>query len=236
MIELRQYKMVPGQRDTLVTLFERHFIESQEALGMRVLGQFRDADDADRFTWIRAFDDMQQRREALTAFYTGPVWQAHRNAANTTLDDNDNVLLLCPAEPGSGFGPTAGRAEVDAPPPPAGVIIVTVHFLWKAPAAGFSRFFQDELRSRIDAAGLELLATYVAESAANTFPRLPVRHGEKVFVWIARAKDAATADAALARLQLDGSAWPNQAGGFRAFEERRPQVLRLLPTPRSALR
>ena len=30
-LELRQYTLKPGQRDVLINLFERHFVESQEA-------------------------------------------------------------------------------------------------------------------------------------------------------------------------------------------------------------
>ena len=52
-IELRQYTLRPGQRDTLIELFEREFIESQDTCGMTVLGQFRDLDDPDRFVWLR---------------------------------------------------------------------------------------------------------------------------------------------------------------------------------------
>ena len=47
--ELRQYTLWPGKRDALVDLFDREFVESQEATGMRVDGQFRDADRPDRF-------------------------------------------------------------------------------------------------------------------------------------------------------------------------------------------
>lgn len=92
--ELRQYTLHPGKRDVLIELFERAFIEPQEAAGMRVLGQFRDLDDPDRFVWFRSFSDMAHRKEALTAFYGGPVWKAHRDEANATMIDSDNVLLL----------------------------------------------------------------------------------------------------------------------------------------------
>lgn len=37
---------------------------------------------------------MEQRREALTCFYDGPVWKANRDAANATMIDSDDVLLL----------------------------------------------------------------------------------------------------------------------------------------------
>jgi hypothetical protein len=83
-IELRQYTLHPGQRDVMIALFEREFIESQEALGMQVLGTFRDLDKPDRFVWIRGFTDMTARANALEAFYDGPVWRAHPYPGHST--------------------------------------------------------------------------------------------------------------------------------------------------------
>src|SRR5689334_8037801 len=91
-LELRQYTLHPGQRDVLIELFEREFIESQEALGMEVIGTFRDLDRPDRFVWLRGFPDMAARGERLQSFYGGPVSQKHRDAANATMIDSDNVL------------------------------------------------------------------------------------------------------------------------------------------------
>jgi hypothetical protein len=70
-VELRQYTLHPSSRDTLIDLFEREFLESQEACGMTLIGQFRDLDDPDRFVWFRAFSDMEQRKAALACFYGG---------------------------------------------------------------------------------------------------------------------------------------------------------------------
>ena len=100
-VELRQYTLVPGARETLIELFEREFIETQEAAGMTVIGQFRDLNNPDRFVWLRGFSDMDARATQLQAFYSGPVWKAHRDAANATMIDSDNVLLLRPASPTS---------------------------------------------------------------------------------------------------------------------------------------
>src|SRR5437868_9734879 len=102
-VELRQYKLHPGKRDVLIDLFDREFVESQEALGMKVIGQFRDLDNPNRFVWLRGFRDMPSRAQLLKDFYGGPVWKAHREAANATMIDSDNVLLLRPALPTSGF-------------------------------------------------------------------------------------------------------------------------------------
>src|SRR4051812_41387735 len=97
-IELRQYALHPGRREDLIGLFEERFIEPQHAAGIHLLGQFRDLDDADRFVWLRGFSDMPARTGALRSFYGGPVWAANRSAANATMIDSDNVLLLRPLD------------------------------------------------------------------------------------------------------------------------------------------
>src|SRR5688500_4471461 len=103
--ELRRYTLHPGQRDVLIDLFERHFIESQNEVGMEVLAHYRDLDDPDAFVWFRGFRDMASRGDALPAFYLyGAAWRTHRDCANATMIDSDDVLLLREARPGSGFG------------------------------------------------------------------------------------------------------------------------------------
>ncbi|TJW72283.1 MAG: NIPSNAP family protein, partial [Mesorhizobium sp.] len=77
-VELRQYTLKPGWRDTLIDIFDGHLIDGQEAAGMIVIGQFRDLDRPDMFIWLRGFDGMEARKNALTAFYEGPVWAAWR--------------------------------------------------------------------------------------------------------------------------------------------------------------
>jgi NIPSNAP len=49
LVEFRNYEIVPGGIDAFVQHFEEHFLESQEELGMDVVGQFRVADDPQRF-------------------------------------------------------------------------------------------------------------------------------------------------------------------------------------------
>ncbi len=86
MVELRQYTLHPSRRDDLIELFDREFVETQEAAGMHIVGQFRDLDDPDRFVWIRGFTDMSSRHAALQNFYGGPVWKEHR--AGSGVDDD----------------------------------------------------------------------------------------------------------------------------------------------------
>src|SRR5213594_3405617 len=125
-VELRQYALHPGKRDVLIDLFDREFIEPQEAVGIKVIGQFRDVDDPDRFVWLRGFRDMASRAKALQEFYGGPVWKAHREAANATMVDSDNVLLLRPATSVSGFSlENMRRPPVDADKVPSSLIVAT---------------------------------------------------------------------------------------------------------------
>ncbi len=212
-LELRQYKIVPGRRDAMIDVFERWFVESQEAEGMRLVGQFRDLDDPNRFTWIRSFPDMEARERGLNAFYFGPVWQAHRDEANPLLLDNDNVLLLKPLTPDLAFAETE-RQEQSAPASP---VVATIFYLWKDPAEGFGQLFAE----RVSARGLPTLGVYVPETSENTFPRLPVRQHEKVLVWFSRVED---------------QAWLAADPDIADAQERPAQVLRLDPTPRSRLR
>lgn len=236
-IELRQYKIKAGQRDAMIALFEREFVDSQEALGAHVVGRFRDMDDPNRFTWIRGFDNMATRQSALNAFYYGPVWQAHRGEANAMLDDNDNVLLLRPAWDDSGFERRAG-----APRPAqttAGdddIVIATIYYLWKEPAEGFSSFFRQTVGPRLESAGLPVLGAYIPEEQANNFPPLPVRQGERIFVWFSRATDRDQFTRALGRLDQD-SDWKNLvAPGLTDAQERPAQILYLRPTPNARMR
>lgn len=231
-LELRQYKIVDGKRDAFVSLFEREFVESQEAEGIRLVGQFRDLDDPNRFTWIRAFPDVAAREPALSRFYDGPLWQRFRGEANAMLVDNDNVLLLRPAGPGLGLPATATRAAPGAEAPLAGVVVVNLWRLWAEPDAAFVATFQREARPELDAAGLQVIGAYLPERSPNTFPRLPVREGEKLFVWFARAPSVEAYEAALKALE----ARPGWKAMLADKLESPPLARRLAPTPRSAVR
>ena len=153
-VELRQYALVPGQRETLIALFEREFIETQEARGMTVIGQFRDLNNPDRFVWLRGFDDMPTRARALHEFYGGPVWKTHREAANATMIDSDNVLLLRPARTNSGFclenlkRPPHGNKEDSN-----GLIVATIYHLSGNTHGDFLQFFEYDLEPKLTSPG-----------------------------------------------------------------------------------
>ena len=82
-VELRQYTLVPDGREELISLFEREFIETQEATGMIVIGQFRDLNNPDRFVWLRGYHHLckitevsPQKKIAYTWRYKGEVGES----------------------------------------------------------------------------------------------------------------------------------------------------------------
>ena len=206
-LELRQYTLHPGTRDVLIDLFERAFVESQEAAGIALVGTFRDLDRPDRFVWIRGFPDMDSRAKSLQAFYFGPVWQAHREAANATMIDSDNVLLLRPTDDNAGFAPPATpRESIGTGAPPASRVLATICSFAAPVDDAYRRFFHDEVAPALTEAGAALIAELETESAENTFPRLPVRSGEHVFVWFSRFENGHALQAAAAKLDAS-SRW-----------------------------
>ena len=218
-VELRQYTLNPGMRDTLIELFEREFVETQEAVGMELIGQFRDADRPDRFVWLRGFADMETRSQSLGAFYGGPAWKAHRDAANATMIDSDNVLLLQPAWPGSGFVADGSRAPLGSSIVPDGLIAATIYY-FDAPATDeFIHEFRNNVVPLCEKAGATLIAAFVTNASANNFPALPVREGENVFVSFFLYAGAGAA----AKIPLPPSSERSLASS--------PETLHLLPTP-----
>jgi hypothetical protein len=175
-VELRQYTLKPGQRDVLIRLFEREFVESQIASGIAILGMFRDAGDPDRFVWLRGFPDMQARAASLEAFYYGPAWRANRAEANDTMIDSDNVLLLRPTP--LPVNPAGDRLVGNA-------FTIGVISLDEPCDASTLELFREDVMPALEGAGWTILGCFETEDHENTFPALPVREGEHALVYLA---------------------------------------------------
>jgi hypothetical protein len=236
-VELRQYTLHPGKRDVLIDLFDREFIEPQEAVGITVLGQFRDLDRSDHFVWLRGFRDMISRAKALTDFYSGPVWKAHREAANATMIDSDNVLLLRPALPTSGFLlENMKRPPIESDEVPKSRVIATIYYFERPVAPDFLKFFEHTLKPVAISLGATISAYFVTENSENTFPALPVRAGENVFVWFSTFQDSAAYENYVSGLS-QSEQWRSEVSGRLArYLDRAAEVLNLSPTARSQLR
>lgn len=220
-VELRRYRLHPGRREELIELFERDFLEPQVAAGMSILGQFRDIDHPDTFTWLRGFSDMAARRRALDAFYGGPVWATHRDAANATMVDSDDVHLLRPRA-----GLAAGQPDhrsphdgLDRRGPARRIAIVVGRLVDAASVADRARAHQ-----RFVFPGWTRVAAMETLQTVNDFPALPVNDDDVVVAVLAADTPASP--------WLDPSAIVDAARGPITHAS----VLRLEPTDRSRLR
>ncbi|WP_244514837.1 NIPSNAP family protein [Ensifer sp. LCM 4579] len=204
---------------------------------MHVVAQFRDLDETDSFVWLRGFANMETRADALGRFYGGSVWSKHRDVANGTMVNSDNVLLLRPAKLDSSFQPSAAeRPRPDSTAQSSAIFLCAIHYTAPGKEEAFATFFEDELRLPLLESGATIPATFVSEHSANTFPRLPVRQGEAVFVALLRFSTPqayATHRGALAASRQ----WTEEIEPQISQRTWRPtEVLRLSPTSRSLLR
>jgi hypothetical protein len=225
-VELRQYSLLPGCRDVLVDLFDKYFVDGQEATGISVLGQFLDLDDPNRFVWLRGFPSMTARLDGLRSFYEGPVWQLYREEANATMLDSDDVLMLRPVECPTVLGGFAGERRLGD-----SLVGILVAHLSELPTAADLDCART-VAGLFAAAGADVLGVLASHAAKNNFPELPVRD-DAALVWVTRHSSAASHARHLAAVTSE-SLQPGTR--LHADTNRVPQVLRLYPTPRSKLR
>ena len=236
-VELRRYTLHPGRRADLIELFDREFVESQEAVGIQVIGQFHDLDDPDQFVWLRGFNDMAAREHSLQAFYSGPVWKTHRDAANSTMIDSDNVLLLRPVHSTSGFSLKNGnRPARGSHVHQDGIVVATIYYFTRPITSDFVSYFENTMHPELMESDISVLAYFVTEDSPNTFPQLPVREGENVFVWFAGFRDQEAFKNHLTKLR-ESKRWNSEIEPYlKKHLLGKPEVLRLTPTRRSWLK
>lgn len=198
--ELRRYTLHPGRRDELIELFDREFVESQDAVGAHVVAQYRDLDDADQFVWVRGFRDMRARLAALTEFYGGPVWKQHAATANATMAAVDDVLLLRPV-----IAPQIEPGSRDSPQRP------NVTALLYPFEAAVTDDDAAAIATMLTGTGIRPVALFATLDAPNDFPRLPVR---AVFRVVALLQDA------------DDRQWPGDPEVLRLAPTARSQTFR----------
>jgi hypothetical protein len=225
-VELRAYRTQPGQRDALVAMFERQFLDAYERGGARILGSFTTPDDADRWVWLRAFPDPEARREALERFYASPEWLAGREACNATIADTGDAWLLRPVtdtatpdETGSRFASGAGSVLLE---------------LYRPSMRESRQFLADYLAQAeplLRGLGAPQAWHAIEDRRTNRYPRQRLRGGA-VLVVLTRFADAGARAEHLAQRRA-ASTWMRRVRP-RLLRQLRvaPWVLRLDPTPR----
>ena len=186
-LELRNYLIRPGQRDSFIEYFENFFIQSQNILGGYTLGQYKVKGADDNFFWIRGFHDMKSRNEFLNDFYYGPVWKEHKAVANPMLLNNDNVHLLKPLNIADNsndaigfnsnwFGKEKGIAVID-------------YFISNQKLPKLIEFVKTKYCPILKSAGMVDISFWISETEPNEFTALPVFQDKNLLVSISFYKD-----------------------------------------------
>lgn len=170
-LELRNYLLKPGARDKFVEYFADHFVDSQNALGGYVLGQFTVEDEPDKFFWMRGFEDMRKRLEFLRAFYEkSETWKRFCADANRMMIDSDDVYLLKP------FGGDIFNADDFAQEKQ--IVVIDFYFAKDGQLDKLIDFVQAYLVSFVE----NKPTLWISEMNENDFPKLPVVQNENLLV------------------------------------------------------
>ena len=74
LLELRQYRTKPGQRERWVRLMEEVIIPFQVSKGV-VVGSFVGEEEDDLYVWIRRFQSEAERERIYEAVYESDYWK-----------------------------------------------------------------------------------------------------------------------------------------------------------------
>jgi hypothetical protein len=229
-LELRRYQVKPERREDFVRYFDTFFPEAFQQLGALALGQFTEPDAADRFTWLRAFRDIDARAIVNGTFYYGPVWKEHRQQLNDLIIDNDDVLLLRPLDAAHGV-PVLPAVDPVREPAPQGIVVAQVFQVTPGSAERFAQLAAPAFDA-YRRAGARDAGVLVTLDVKNNFPQLPVRTDGPFVVWLGILPNGEAVDKVLRPLAAR-AADPLAKGGLLRGQ---PLMLVLKQTPRSRLR
>ena len=181
-IELRNYLMRPRHRDEFIAGFEDKIMDTLNARGNLVLGQFTVKDSPDNFFWIRGFKDMQSRLKCLKGFYSSEYWSRHVYIPQAHVINYNNVYLLKPVDILSGkrdsinynvdwFGKQKGIAVVE--------FIVANERLYQ-----LLNFMGTKFDPIGRTAGVRNISYWISELTPNDYPDLPAFQDKNLLVCI----------------------------------------------------
>jgi hypothetical protein len=182
-IEFRRYTIRDGEREHFAQYFESYFPEAFQQLGAVAIGQFLERGNDFRYTWLRAFHDMDDRAKVNALFYYGPLWKEHAATLNSLMTDSDNVLLLRPLSPERGITVLPAVDPVKEEKGAQGIAIAQIFAVKAGKVDAFARQAESTF-SRYREGGAREAAVLVTLDAPNNFPQLPVRTDGPYLVWL----------------------------------------------------
>lgn len=104
-VELREYKALPGQRQNWVDYMEEVIIPFQRARGMTIIGSFVGSEDDETYVWIRTFASESERTRLYAAVYQTPEWEGEISLRVAEMLDREQIkVTLLDPTPGSAIG------------------------------------------------------------------------------------------------------------------------------------
>ena len=93
-IEMRTYKTKPGMRSRFLELFRSKSIPAHAEIGMKILGPFLSAEDADTFFFMRGFPDLASREPMKTQFYERELWKRELEGVLLPMLEKYEVVVV----------------------------------------------------------------------------------------------------------------------------------------------
>jgi hypothetical protein len=230
-VEFRRYTIKEKEREDFALYFETYFPEAFQQIGSMIFGHFYERNNPSGFTWIRGFENMEERAALNSAFYSGPLWKEHSAKMNDRLLDHTNVLLLKPVRPGNGIPVLPAVDPLKEERGARGIVMAQIFTIRPGSVDDFAEKTEAEF-SRYRTAGIREAGILVTLDVPNNFPRLPFRTDGPYLLWLGIVKDDQ---------QLEENATPLlKQGAEKLFAtgllRKEPELLILDPAPRSRLR
>jgi NIPSNAP len=229
-IEFRRYTIRDGGREHFAQYFESYFPEAFQQLGAVAVGQFLERGNDSRFTWLRAFHNMDDRAKVNALFYYGPLWKEHAATLNSLMTDSDNVLLLRPLSRERGITVLPAVDPVKEEKGAQGIAIAQIFALKAGNVDAFAQQAESTF-GRYREAGAREAAVLVTLDAPNNFPQLPVRTDGPYLVWLGIVENESSLRSFTHLLES-----AQQSLGRADLLKAAPEIVVLDPTKRSRLR
>ena len=229
-IEFRRYIIREGEREHFAQYFESYFPEAFQQLGAVAVGQFLERGDHSRFTWLRAFHNMDDRAKTNALFYFGPVWREHAATLNSLMIDSDNVLLLRPLNRDRSIAILPAVDPVKEGNSARGIAVAQIFAVKADTIEAFAQKAESAFVRYREAGAFEA-GVLVTLDKPNNFPQLPVRTDGPYLVWLGVVENEQTLKS-FARLVEDTQQSLYTTGLLRTT----PEFVVLDPTKRSRLR
>ena len=93
-VEMRTYKLKPGNRPEFLEIFRTRSMPAHAEIGMKILGPFLSIEDPDTFFFMRGFPDLASREPMKAQFYEGELWKRELEAKLMPMIERYDVVLV----------------------------------------------------------------------------------------------------------------------------------------------